>query len=369
MRPSLRSVWMTLAVLGAFVPVSRLLSQPSPAPALALRSELTWSPVNAGDPLRIRVFLSSPRVFEESLEWVRQIEQGPAPVGEIPAPSVQLPAAWERTVRLRLVRLKSDGTRETVLEPAAWDPWLRPQVGLPPGVPQAGSVRSREWLVPEDSASLTPGNYVLEAWWEGRELVPAEQLPASGVLSAEAVSFEVAPANPALAGPGDPNPLAEHLGRRAFAAYVRGDYAAARRLGIEAVERDPENQRPNRIETRLLVARSALALRDYAGTIASLEALERHPGAANLGEVLEVARAQVVALAPRLRLFAAMPAAGWVRLELTSVPGQRYVTYGSDDLRAWLPFATNVATTNWITLPDLPAPEGRPRFYRAELRP
>ena len=45
-------------------------AQSTAAPALALRSELTWAPAYAGDPLRVRVFLSSPLVLEESLEPV-----------------------------------------------------------------------------------------------------------------------------------------------------------------------------------------------------------------------------------------------------------------------------------------------------------
>ncbi len=365
MNASLRSLSIALASLAVWVAQAQMAA----GPALALRSELTWTPVYAGDPLRVRVFLSSPQVFEEALEIVRQIEQGEAPPGEPPAPSVQLPTEWQTQLRLQLSRVKPDGTREVMLDPGAWTPYLRPQVGLPAGALRAGSVRSREWLVPAEIVRLAEGVWVLETAWEGRGLVLPEQLPSSGIVTAEEVNFAVVAPGRALAGPGDPDPRADHLGRLAFAAYVSGNHSEARRLGTEALQHDPGNLQPDRLETHLLVARSALALHDHAGAKTTLDQLASLPGAESLGEVLELVRARLESLAPRLRLFPATPVPGSFRLELDTFPGQRYVTYESADLRSWLPLSTNLSLTNWITLPELPGSESNLRFYRAVMQP
>lgn len=344
-------------------------AQMTDGPAMALRSELTWTPTYAGDPLRVRVFLSSPRVFEESLEIVRRIEQGDVPPGDPPAPSVQLPAEWQTQVSLRLSRVKPDGTREEVLSGAAWTPYLRPQVGLPAGALPPGAVRSREWLVPAEVVQLTAGPCLLETSWNGRGLAPAEHLPASGILKADDLRFQVASPGPTLAGAGGADPRADHLGRLAFAAYVRGDHIEARRLGTEALQSDPGNLQPDRLETHLLVARSALAADDYDGAKAALDRLSRQPGADSLGEVLEMVTARLESLAPRLRLFPTLPAPGGLRLEIDALPGQRYVTYESTDLRSWSPLSTNRASGAWISIEPLPASRQGPRFFRSVLQP
>lgn len=344
-----------------------------PPPAFALAAELTWSPVYVGDPLRVRVYLSSPRVLEESLDTVREFERFPdqKPAGVQPGPSVSLPEAWPTGLSLRLQRVLPDGTRSAVIAPSDWPGFLRPQIGLPADAPRASTVRSREWLVPAETAALIQGRYELEATWNGTGQAPAEQLPDGGVVTAALVGFEVTSIR------GDPGPpgsseavrQADHLGRLAFAAAVRGDPAETRRLAAAALQLDPASARPDRLETRLLVARSALNQGDFAASREALRQLALWPGTDPLGEIQEAALTRLETLAPRLRLLSTMTLPGRVRLAFTALHGERYVTWQSTDLRAWSPVSTNLAITNWITLPDQSTSLDGPRFYRVEAAP
>ncbi len=362
--------WHLVAMLGVLLATlasSAAHAQTTPSPAVALRSELTWTPVYAGDPLRVRVFLSSPLVYEESLELLRRIEKGESPVGEPPPPSIQLPTDWQVRVSLRLVRIDPDNTRRVILEPASWVPFLRAQVSLPVSAVRAHSVSSREWLVPAVAAQLTNGTYAIETSWDGTGLLPVEQLPAGGVLTAQDLRFEVTTSG--VAGPSGGPPTADHLARLAYAAYSGGNHAEARRLGTEALLLDSGNLQPDRLETHLLVARSALAVQDYAGAKSVLDQLAAQPGAGSLGEVLEQVRSRLESLAPRLRMFPSTLIQGSFRLELDTLRGPRYVTYQSTNMMSWLPIRTNLSLTNWITLPDLPTDEGSQYFFRATMLP
>lgn len=243
------------------------------APALRLVAELAWQPLHAGDPLRIRVRLSSPRARQEALLLARGRERGEPARGPAFAPPPITGKAFAERVAFRLHQLGADGSRRRILERADWTTFrVRPRDELTdrlaPLVAHLGlTALTEEWLVPPD---LLPGGgrYLLEVEWIGKGLVEASLLGRKGSLEAAPLAFELVPATEA-------RQRAVREERLAYLASVRGRHAEALAHGREALRLDPAFS-PARVDTYLLVADSALALEDFPAAAAAYRELLGH---------------------------------------------------------------------------------------------
>jgi len=363
MNTNFLSFWLLALGTGtAFLMTPPAWAENGAAPSLELRAELTWETPYAGDPLRVRVFLRSPRGQDEAYDQLLQIERGEAPPANGFPANTRVPEGWDERVTLRLSRLEAGGSQTEVLAPGPWAEFLRPQVGRVPSGLMPTLVRSREWLVPAEVAHLTPGDYLLEVNWRGQDLAPPDQLPADGLLPAAPVRFTVVE-------PGGATPQAEHLGRLAFTAYMRKQNSEARRRAEESIAMDPLNRQRDRLETRFIVANSAMNLSDALGAAAAYEQVLQLLGPEAGGEIAERAQAQRSLLAPSLRILSPPSFNTPLRLEIRTLPAQRYLTYRSADLKSWMPLSTNLSLTNWVVVLDEHPYGTEPRFYRSVLQP
>lgn len=248
-------------------------SSASAAPGLRLVAELTWQPPQLGDPLRIRVRLSSPRARQEALLLARSLARGEAARGPAYAPPPITGKAFAERVAFRLYEVRPDGSRRRVLERADWASFrvnARDALAdrLAPLWGRLGlTALSEEWLVPPDVLP-SGGRYVLEVEWIGKGLVEASLLGRKGSLEARALAFELVPVTEA-------RQRALREDRLAYLASVRGRHAEAFKRGREALRLDPAFS-PARVDTYLLVADAALALEDYPAAAAAYRELLGH---------------------------------------------------------------------------------------------
>lgn len=329
------------------------------AAALAVTTELSWDNPCQGDPLRVRVRLTSPRARQDIHRRVLRGASSSDPAFAMPAIATQ----WHEGVSLKLVRVHTDGTRQVVLAPNQWAAFLRPQS---PGARDFEGLllaRSREWLVSPQAAGLSAGQYELETSWQGASYVEAACLPADGLLTAPTVAFSAASATHAAQ-------QADHLGRLAYYSYMTGDYAQARALSQKVAQLDPAGRTPERVDAWFIAAHAALRMNDPLAAADAYHSLARLFPAGESTELTSMARERLEILAPRLQL---PPGAGNeqpFRLQITSSwPEQRYVTYASPDLKTWTPVSTNVALTNLLDVLDAQSTNFYQRYYRVIWTP
>ncbi len=329
------------------------------AAALSLTSELSWGSPCQGDPLRVRVRLTSPRARQD---LHRRMLRGESTNGEAFAMPV-IATNWHEGVSLKLVRVQTDGTRQVVLAPDQWAAFLRPQS---PGARDFEGLllaRSREWLVSPQAAGLSAGAYEVEASWQGASYVDATYLPTGGVLTAATLTFNAATITSAAQ-------QADHLGRLAYYSYMTGDYAQARDLSRKVAQLDPSGRTPERVDAWFMAAHAALRMNDPLAAAEAYNSLARLFPAGESTELTSMARERLEILAPRLQLPPGAQGEQPFRLQITSSwPEQRYVTYASPDLKTWTPVSTNVALTNLLDVLDAQSTNYYQRYYRVIWTP
>ncbi len=356
---NLNSIWKSLARVCCLAALtgSTLASE---APALKISASLTWEPVYTNDPVRVRVRLTCPQASQAMARQLRQAELGQA-MGEItPPPTVA--TNWQDGVQLVLSAVDTNKTRHVILATDQWASYLRPLLDEPPMFDGLATARSREWLVPANVAGLTNGDYVVTVAWNGTGLVDTNALPTGAALTGQELAFRVqSPTNAAE--------QATHLGRLAYQEYMAGQAGQARAIGQEALQLDPKNLDPERVETYFVVAHSAIRQQDYLGGADTFQNMFQAYGT-NHDEILTVARERLNLLAPQLRVPAgAATNHAAFRFQLLTLPSQRYIAYGSTNLQQWLPLSTNFGTGDWIDITDTNAWQYKTRYYRAVLTP
>jgi tetratricopeptide (TPR) repeat protein len=229
---------------------------PEPAAAaLAIGAELRWDGFYAGDPLWVRVRLSSPRAHADLFRQAQAEAQGqPATGATFAAPKVS--PDWASGVMLTLSQVDDAGKRAPVLQGAAWAPHLvKPKEQLPDlGLDFMPLIR--EWVVGPEAAPLAEGRYLLEVAWNGKGMVDSSLLPNDGVLRGEEIAFEVK-------SPADDSQRAEHLSRLARVEYLLEKYEQARDHGRQALRLWPDVLSPERVQTYFVVGNSSIGLKDY----------------------------------------------------------------------------------------------------------
>jgi len=230
----------------------------SPVPtaaALAIGAELRWDGFYAGDPLWVRVRLSSPRARADLFRQAQAEARGqPATGATFAAPKVS--PDWTSGVMLTLSRIDKDGKRTPLLQGAAWAPHLvKPKEQLPDvGLDFMPLVR--DWALGPEAAPLAEGRYLLEVAWNGKGMADSSLLPNDGVLRGEEIAFEVK-------APADDSQRAEHLSRLAGFEYLMEKYVQARDHGREALRLWPDVLTPERVLTYFIVGNSSIGLKDY----------------------------------------------------------------------------------------------------------
>jgi tetratricopeptide (TPR) repeat protein len=235
------------------------------AAVLAIRAEMRWQPVYAGDPLVVSVRIWSPRERQELYKQTLKAEQGQASTPSDFAPP-KIPNDWASSVALGLFKIDQAGKRVSVLPPGAWEPYrVKPETGLLSLADLGLANPSAGWIVSPDAAKLTEGQYVLTVTWKG-SVTGAGLRPGGSELKGKDLFFDVKPLTSDFERAG-------HLGRLAYYEYMAASYEQARRDGQEAVALDPENLFPERIETWFIIANASIALQDFKSARETLTAL------------------------------------------------------------------------------------------------
>jgi hypothetical protein len=356
---NLKSIWKSLARVCCLATLTGSLLA-SETPALKISASLAWEPVYTNDPLRVRVRLTCPQASQAMARQLRQAELGQA-MGELTPPPA-IATNWQDGVQLTLSAVDTNKVRHVILSADQWPLYLRPLLDEPPSFDGLVTARSREWLLPATVAGLTNGNYVLAIQWSNSGLVDTNALPAGGTLTGQELAFRVqSPTNAAE--------QATHLGRLAYQDYMAGQTGPARTLGQQALQLDPNNLDPERVETYFVVAHSAIRQQDYLGGADVFQSMFQAYGT-NHDEILTIAHERLNLLAPQLRVpagAAANPAA--FRFQLLTLPSQHYLAYGSTNLQQWQAISTNLGTGDWIEITDTNAWQYKTRYYRAVLTP
>jgi hypothetical protein len=217
-------------------PVIERAEPPAPPAQLHLAIELDSDNPFVGEPLGVRLYLSSPRA--DAMHDAAKAKAAPAPAAETPLSAVS--ADWPAQVRFALFQTNGGQTRPAGAE-LDWTKLRLPGSQLARGNPLA------EWEIPA-SANLPAGEYLLRATW-------ACKVPAGQDLTAE-TSFRID-------APQTNQDKAEHAERMSLLAYRQGRFADARRLADEAVKADPQSTTPRRFEMLLNQADSCLAMDDF----------------------------------------------------------------------------------------------------------
>ena len=268
-------------------------------------------------------------------------------------PTDGVSANWTTGMRLRLTRVPTGGAPEEVLAPDAWSGFLQPNAFESTTLAIANVTRTAEWLAPADQAGLTPGRYRLDVTWDGRGLAPEGSLPAGGVVTLAAMTFEVASAV-------TPAQQALHQRHLAWERFVRDDPSGTLACVREADRLDPSGTDPAALQSRFIAVASAARLRDAFGTVQLLETLRSSDGSDD-NHFASFATAAFRGLAPRLRLTGAPAAA---RIEVTAAPGGTYVLERSRDLAAWTAISTNTPATSPFEVPEPADGTGTHRYFR-----
>jgi hypothetical protein len=320
-------------------------------PRLEVGANLEWSPVLAGDPLRLTVQLSSPAWRQAAL-----LQQAQNLTNELAPALLGVASNWVDGVRLNLYRVQTNGDRTLVLSEKSWPPFLRElasDAGLWDGLLAA---RSRERMAPSAAAALVDGAYALTVAWDGRGLVDAASLPVGGVVVGPDVVFNVQTAITDAQ-------RAMQLRRLAFQEWDAGQDELARQHGLAALTLEPQNSSKESVETAFVVASANLRLQDYRGVAQSVQAMRDQFPEALPAELGEHALAYLRVLAPELQLVppsATAPA----KLTIIGLPNQTYALQFSSDLRSWTTLRVLTATTNRLEVLDSNAPANGNSYYR-----
>ena len=192
-----------------------------PAGALVLDARPVWKPMYVGDPLAIRVQLTSPRARQEAYRELRALESGVKPkTPAFRAPAV--PESWTGQVAFNLLQAQADGSSKPVLEGLAWAAFLVPLAEEAPDLSGGYGPRAHEWTVPPDQAALAEGTYILRVTWKGPD----------GTLTAPEARFVVKPATDKLK-------KVEHARRLALFEFGREHYQEALTQAKTVINADP----------------------------------------------------------------------------------------------------------------------------------
>ena len=230
------------------------------SPGMAVSAELSYPKMYTGDPLLVRVRLTSPRTQRQAYLANLSREAGKEPTASA-RPSIA--ANWVDSLAFTLWRLGEDGKRTVVLENLPWAKYALKQIEADD--PES-LVHRAPWLIPAEIADLKSGRYVLQARWQGKGLVDDVWLDGSDVVTGKELIFAVKDAKTDLE-------LAEHAGHLADADYYAGNYEAARKHGDKALSGLPDMLTSQRINLSLLVVNAAIALKDYADAAERLQKL------------------------------------------------------------------------------------------------
>ena len=219
-----------------------------PAPALRLSIELGWDNPYAGEPLPIRLYLSSPRAGAS------------ADTRAAESPLSTVSADWASAVRFVLYQVNDSQLRPAGVE-LDWSRLRSSDRRAVRGNPVA------DWEIPA-SASLPAGEYLLRVTWDAGKSIQPGSLDGAE-LSCE-VRFEIATPQ------SDPE-RAEHAERMALLAYREGRFTEARQLAEEAVKADRQSMTPQRFQMLLAQADACLAMDDFKSGLDICRAILKMP--------------------------------------------------------------------------------------------
>jgi hypothetical protein len=213
-----------------------------PPPALRLTIELGWDNPYVGEPLPIRLYLSSPRADASiNADGGQLSSTTPAK-----SPLATVGSDWPSAVRFALYQVNDAQLRPAVAE-LDWPKLRAPDRAAFRGNPLA------DWEIP-GSAALPAGEYLLRVTWDGRKSIETRS-PEGSELSSE-VRF-------AIAAPQSDQERAEHGERMALLAYREGRFAETRRLAEDAVKADRQSTTQQRVQMLLAQADACLAMDDF----------------------------------------------------------------------------------------------------------
>jgi hypothetical protein len=320
-------------------------------PAFEVGAELEWAPQLTGDPLRLAVTLRSPR-WSQALILAQM--QGVSPDPALAPPTVG--TNWVDGVRLTLYRIDTNASRQLLLGPDQWRPFLRDPASGSALFDTLLATHRREWMTVPASAALQAGSYVLTVAWDGRGLAEAALLPADGSVTGQEVAF-------AVQAPATDIQRASHLRRMAFQEWDTHQDDLARQHGLEAMALDPQNQSRDAVETHFVVASANLRQGDILEAAQAIQNLRQQLPTNEQTEIAEQARAYLQALVPELRIVNGPTPGSPVKLEIQGHPGQKYVVQAADKLAAWKDLQTVVAPASRFEVLDPAAGSGQ-RYYR-----
>jgi hypothetical protein len=222
-------------------------AEPTPMPpALQLAIELGWDNPYPGEPLPVRLYLSSPRA--DAL--IDAANAGTTRPAESPLSNVI--ADWPAAVRFELFRVNDDQLRPAGVA-LDWSKLRLPAFRAIPGN------RVADWEIPA-SANLAEGQFMLRATWADTN---GPELAAEARFS--------------LAKPQNDQENAEHAERMALEAYGQNRFAEARRWAEEAVKADRQSTTPQRIRMLLAQADACLAMDDLKAGLEIYRAMLKMP--------------------------------------------------------------------------------------------
>ena len=302
--------------------------------ALSVSSDLVWTDLVTGDPLRLEVRLHGP--------------------------TDQLAANWMAGVQINLTKVTSSGQAQLVLGGDAWKNLLQPLWFDTASLAVSNVTRIREWLASPELVKLTPGSYTLAIAWDGRGLAPASCLPASGIVSLPAMNFAVQDTT---------TPALEALNERHLAwwRYLLGDDAGTLGHAQRAAQLDPNAVDPLAVESQFLSANAALRLGQLFQAVQTMSSLSAQlPDGNNHAGLL--ASYQSGLFAPKLRLIT-LPGQTPARIQVAAIAGEKYALQASDDLKQWKSVSTNGAPANVFELLDSTGSPKGARYYRVQWIP
>lgn len=313
---------------GLTMPAAAIVQPSTNLPALKLATTLLWNDPFAGDPLRVQVRMSFPRVEQAARLARLGITNDP------PVPQPVVATNWQEGIELYLSRYDDSGKSYPVFTNTQWAATLRPLLFNPDALGWKAAARSREFLVPPSALTLEPGKYQLVLWYYGYRFVDEATMDQDHNQTFNYFDFEVvAPTNNVQ--------QARHLQRLAFQEFVGGQYETARGHALQARQLLPDGTDVDDHQNALLLLNAGLALEDYRGTAGQLQELLPAGGNPNLGdgELLHRFERYQAALLPSLRWDRSASAPPGALL-LTGLTGQRYTVQTSTDLTRWTDLRT-----------------------------
>lgn len=337
---------------GTTMPAVSIVTLSTNLPAFKLATTLLWSGPFAGDPLRVQVRMSFPRVEQAARLARLGITNDP------PVPTPVVATNWQDGVALYLYRKDESGKSLLVFTNTQWAATLRPVLFDPAALGWRTSARSREYLVAPSALKLEPGKYQVTMWYHGYGLVDEATMEQDHNQTLNYFDFEVvAPTNDVQ--------QARHLQRLAYQEFVSGQYAAARGHALQARQLQPAGTELDDQQNALLLLNAGLALEDYHGTASNLQEIFPVGGNPNLedGELRERFEQYRSLFLPSLRWERAAAAPPGTLL-LTGLAGQRYTVQTSADLTHWADLQTVTSQGGEVAIPLSVTPNPPAAYYR-----